>query len=392
MDSARHSLFAVAETNYGVTPATPALKTIRHTSASPALSKQTFASEELRADRQQYDFRHGVKQTGGDIMGELSYAAYDDFLEAVLCGTWAAKAAPYTASTISAAAADNSINDSANGLPVLMPGDKVTIAGFTGAGTTANQTSLTVVSSTLGKMVLAVDTGHPAFVNDAAGEAVTVTTLTQRLKCGTTRRSFSLLRYFADAGAGQKGYHIFTGQELNKLTLTATPNPPVKLSFGLLGKTQGAPSDTAPAGSTYPAAPTGAVMDLMSGIVRENGAASAIVSEFTLTLENGLEPRPVLGSDSTIKPSIGRCSVTGQITAYFEDSGLLEKFLNETESSFDVLAKDALGNGYRFLMPRIKYNGGQPDTQGQAAITAAYPIQALADSGASALIIEKIPA
>src|SRR6478736_4239215 len=94
-DSARHGLFAIAEVTYGTTPAvTPALKTIRHTGTTLALSKGTFMSEELRPDRQIVDFRHGVRQTGGDMDHELSYGSLDDFLEAVLMGTWAVKAAP----------------------------------------------------------------------------------------------------------------------------------------------------------------------------------------------------------------------------------------------------------------------------------------------------------
>ena len=50
-------------------------------------------------------------------------------------------------------------------------------------------------------------------------------------------------------------------------------------------------------------------------------------------IENGISPKYVVGSKETIRPSIGRYKVTGQVSAYFEDSYLLEKFINEASSS-----------------------------------------------------------
>lgn len=91
--------------------------------------------------------------------------------QATVAGVTASpRLAAYTASTISAAAADNSINDSATALPLLLPGEKVLIAGFT--GTSANNQLAVVVSSTTAKLVVATPT---PLVNDAAGEAVTLT-------------------------------------------------------------------------------------------------------------------------------------------------------------------------------------------------------------------------
>ena len=388
MDSSRHALHAVVEATYGTTPATPAFKTIRHAGTTLALAKGSMLSDEIRSDRQIYDYRHGNRQTGGEITGELSYGSYDDFLEAVLGGTWAAKAAPYTAGTISAAAADNSINDSANGLPLLDAGDQVTIAGFTGASTTANQTKLVVVSSTTAKMVLS---GGTAFINDAAGESVTVTTLTNRLKVGQTRRSFTLMRQFADdISASPKPFHVFPGQEFNTLKLTVGIEKIIAIVFGILGQTASDPSLLAPTGSTYTAFNTKPVMDTFNGTVKEGGSTIAIVTELSLAMENGMTPRFVVGDDKTIKPHIGRTNLTGQLTAYFEDVTLLQKFMSQTESSLAVVVTDGLGNKYRIGIPRLKYTGGQVDTQGGGALTIPLPFQALYDTTtATTLFIDR---
>lgn len=388
-DSSRHSLHAVAESAYGTTPATPAFKTIRHTGTNLGLSKSSIVSEELRADRQLTDVRHGTKQVGGDISGELSYGTYDDFLEAVLCGTWAVKAAPYIASTISAAAADNSINDSANLLPILTPGDKVTIAGFTG-DVANNRAGAVVVSSTASKLVIS---GGVPLVNDAAGESVTITTLTSVLKAGVVRRSFSILRHFSDLLEADQPFHRFVGVELNKVSLSVAVNAIVKAVFSAIGQDMIDPAGTAPAGSTYPAANTNSPMDSFSGLLYEGGTVIAVITEITAELENGIQPKFVVGSDVTKKPSIGRSNLTGQITAYFENSALLTKFINETDSSIVFYLADLAGNQYRITIPRLKYNGGQPDTQGQGAITLALPFQALLDSvSGSNIIVERIAA
>jgi hypothetical protein len=378
MDSARHALHYIAEVTFGVTPAvTPAFQTLRHTGTTLALSKGSMLSEELRADRQIQDYRHGVRQTGGDLNTEVSYGTLDSLLEAVLCGTWAAKVAPYAAMTISAAAADNSINDSANGLPILDVGDKVTISGFT--GTVGNNQSGVVLTSTAGKMTLTTVT---PFVDDAAGEEVTVTTNVQRLKAGVVRRSFSILRHFSDGAAGSKPYHLFVGQELNTLNLSIGVEAIVTAGFGVIGKNQSDPSETAPAGATFVAGNTNAVMDSFAGALQEGGAAIATVTELTLTLENGVTPRPTVGSDQVqIAAGIGRSNLTGQLTAYAEDESLIEKFItNNVESSIKVLLADAAGNKLRIGLPRIKYTGGQQDTQGQGSITIPLPFQALYDA------------
>lgn len=75
-----------------------------------------------------------------------------------------------TAVTISAAASDNSINDSGVGFPMLYPSAKIWIAGFT--GTPGNNGVATVVSRTAGKIIISGIT----LVDDAAGESVTIVT------------------------------------------------------------------------------------------------------------------------------------------------------------------------------------------------------------------------
>jgi hypothetical protein len=80
----------VVNTAFGVTPANPSFKTARVTSGGLRTNKQTGTSDERQADRNVRDeFLLGLG-AGGNYAAELSYGTFDDWFEAVLCGTWAA--------------------------------------------------------------------------------------------------------------------------------------------------------------------------------------------------------------------------------------------------------------------------------------------------------------
>src|SRR4029077_17518774 len=53
-----------------------------------AFTKDTYQSNEIRADRQIADFRHGVRRVAGNISGELSPFSYKDLFEASFRANW----------------------------------------------------------------------------------------------------------------------------------------------------------------------------------------------------------------------------------------------------------------------------------------------------------------
>ncbi len=302
----RHSMGFITEAAFGVTPNNPAFKALRHVSTTLGLSKESLQSNELRADRQIADFRHGNKSITGDIGVELSYGSFDDLLEAVLGGTWAA------------------------------------------------------------------DT-------PSAGIA--------QLKAGIVRRSFSIERHFEDVDQ----YLRFTGVNFNTLSLSVAPNAMVTGTLGMMGKGM-TTSATALSGSTYPAATTTSPFDSFTGTINENNSAIAIITDLSLNLDNGMSTTYVVGSSETLDPSIGRSNVTGSITAYFENTVLLNKFVNETETSIDFTLTDVAGNTYFFDLPRIKYNSGQPDVTDENPVTITFDFQALRDTTtATNILIQRNP-
>lgn len=209
------------------------------------------------------------------------------------------------------------------------------------------------------------------------------------LKADVVRRSFSVLRYFSDMASGGKPYHLFTGVEFGGFKLKCTADAMVTGSFSVLGKSM-ALSTTAPAGATLGTPSVTSPMDSFSGALTEGGSTLAVVTEVELSLENALAPRFVVGSKTTIRPSIGRSNMSGKMTAYFEDSSLVDKFINETSSSLQFVLT-AGANSYTFKLGNIKYTGGQPDVKGEGPITLAMPWQAVYDpDDLSQIVITKV--
>lgn len=433
-DASRHKLFIVAEDVYGVTPTNPTFTALRHTGTTLGMAKGTQLSEELRADRHISDYRHGTRQIGGDISFELSYGgAFDLLLAAVLCGTWApasiggaiaasgiltldtqptagdtmtigstvytfraaadfdtageipigASLAATQASVIAAIEGTDGINTAHTGVSVgLFDGDdELTITALT-AGTAGNSIA-TTETFTAGTNLFGAAT---LTGGAAAGASVDV------LVVGTTRRSFSILRVFEDMGPSAKKYHLFTGCEFNTFQLSVTPEGITSGSFSIIGRDAGL-SDNAPAGSTFGTLSTSRVFNGFGGSVSEDGSPIAVATEITATLENGIEPRFVIGDDKTIRPSIGRSNLSGTLGAWFEDAELIGKFYDEENSSLDFTLTDPDGNSLRFTIPNISFTGGQPDVSGQAAIPLSIPFQALLDPSLNTSFrIAKIPA
>lgn len=386
-NGSRHSMRYIAESTYGTTPATPAFKPIRHTSTTLGLSKESLQSEEIRDDRQIADFRHGTYQVGGDMNIELSFASFDDLLEAVLLGTWTSTK---TTGAQSFSATVGTVVRSAGSFLTdgFAVNDVVINSGFTNAG---NNGRFRISALTATVMTLTALEGQTMVV-EAAAAGRQVNSLRAILKAGTVRRSFTVERFFGDILTIDKPYHRFTGVEFNTLALAISANAMITGTLGVLG--QNMTTDTAiVAGATYAAPTTTSPLDSFTGTLNEAGTPIAVITEIQLNVENGLEARFVVGSKASIRPSIGRSNCSGQITAYFENSLLLDKFINETESNIVFELPDGAGNKYIFTLPRIKYNGGQPDVEGEGPITLSMPFQALLNAATSTNIqIERVPA
>lgn len=363
----RHAIAIGTESSFGITPGGPSTTLQRNTGTTLNLSKESFTSEEIRADRQIEFSRHGNKQVGGDINFELSYGGIDDILESVMFSTWTA-----TSGTASGATTDSAgyaigittINLASAGTGTIIVGDVITFAGDSNpyvvlTGDTDVSDAGSVVIQAPG-LIVAIATS-PA--------AITIRS-TDLLKVGTTQKSMFIERRFADISK----FLLYNGCVANTLSLSMTPGQIVTGSVGLVGsKLTTSSSEVA----TPAAATTDDAFSGFEGVLLEGGTEIAIVTSVSLNLTNGVEANFVIGTDETPQLSTGRSNLTGTLTAFFEDLTLLDKFINETESSLRITLTDPAFKLLQINAPRIKYNGGDVPVSGEQSLQIDMPFQAL---------------
>lgn len=189
---------------------------------------------------------------------------------------------------------------------------------------------------------------------------------------GVTRRSFTIERFHADVGK----YLRSTGCNFNSMSLSIAPNSMVTGSFGVIGKSMSV-SGSLLTDATYADDTTSEPFDSFTGSITEGGSSIATITSLELTVDNGAEALYVVGSDSTLLPSVGKSMVTGTVTAYFENSTLIDKFIAETSSALVFVLTDLDGSSYTFTLPNIKYNSGNPEVSGPGAVTVSLDFIAL---------------
>lgn len=200
---------------------------------------------------------------------------------------------------------------------------------------------------------------------------------TNVLKIGTTPKFFS----FEDAANEIDQFRLFTGMSVSTLNVSIAPNQMVTGTFDMVGKTMTQAATTASTGGAPTASSTNAPFDSYSGTIEDGGSGLAIVTSLDFSLTNSFAPTFVIGSDSAQQLEFGRAIVEGTMTVYYEDATLINKFLNETESSLSVSVDDPTGaSSYTFDFPRVKYNGAAVPVQNPASRLITIPFVSLFDT------------
>jgi len=356
--SNRVALRQIPEVTWGTTPTTPTLDAVRFTAESLNYNANFVTSEEIRADRMTPDTVQVSSQGGGDISGELSYATYDDFIQAALYGTWTTAASaegaqtdisitktggtPNTWTIDSAALADFSDNS-------FVVGQFVRVTGFTVAGTFYAQiTSIAALSLGIAPMT--------DVASEVAGDSVVVTPL-DYVRNGTTKRSFTIQKEFGDLATPE--FWNFTGARIATWDLELTTGSILTTSFGVLAK-DAVMTESQFGSATLNAANTNTVMNAVDNIASivfdgDPGSSTFYFNSLSISLDNALRGQEAVGTLGLIGVEAGRISLTGNVELYFENSSLLDNFRAATAFSISFLAQDAAGNSYVVTIPRAKY-------------------------------------
>lgn len=305
-------ILAKAEVSYGVDP-TPAPaddailvseinSAFEANNVDRALIRPYFGNSEQLLGTRSVRLGYSVEFVGaGPDGGAPGWAR---LLEACAMDGTAAAPVTITASTISAAAADNSFNDSANGFGSFTAGMAVKVSGFT--GNTANNLTGIITTAAAGKLTIAGTDGD-AIVDDAAGEAVTITACARYDLVPITDSVPSLTQYYYRDGTLRKAL----GSRGNATLRLNAGELPV-LAFEFRGKDGGLTAVALPTDADFsafmtPQIPTDAnTLDLvLGGTISTSGAVA--ISGGTSIPSLGLEV--ALGNNTPLVPLIGEESV-----------------------------------------------------------------------------------
>jgi hypothetical protein len=196
---------------------------------------------------------------------------------------------------------------------------------------------------------------------------------TNVLKVGTVPKYFSIEDYAADIDQAR----LFTGCSVNTLSVALAPNAMVTGTFGIVGKDMTISATE----KTQDAATGAAPFDAYSGDLEIGGSVAAIVTAMDFTVTNGFAPTFVVGDDSAPSLEVGNAVIEGSMSVYFEDETILNRFINETETSLKVTVGDneATPNTLEFFFPRCKINSADVGVDGPTSRMIALSFVALRD-------------
>lgn len=348
-DSNRGRLAFVPETTFNVTPNTPTMQVVRFTSAEFNAAKESVVSAEVRSDRMVSAIMEAAQTSDGNIAFELSLGGtFDTLLEAALAGTWS------TALNVSNVAVTSGNVFGATGIGTnVVVGQWIYASGFSNAANNGwhRVTAVTANAVTVAT-TLTVAAADPA--QRVRGRI---------LRNGTQKRSFSFEKAFLDVGQ----YFLYRGQRVATAALTASAGQIVTGSFTTMGaSTQHNSSQFAstltPATSVYPvnaAANVGAIFEGDS-----YSALTTAIQGFSLNIDNALRNQMATSTKTPAGIGYGRQTVTGTLSAYFQNTALYQKFLNHTATALSFSFEDDAGNAMRVTLPRVYFTSDTPNIPG----------------------------
>lgn len=356
--SNRVTLRYVAESSFGITPASPTLQNLRFVSESLNYNADFIVSEEIRADRMVPDTVQVSASAAGDINGELSYGTYDDIIEAAMFSDWITNATnegaqsditltktggtPNTWDITSAALADFTDNN-------FVIGQVVRILGYATAGTFyARITSIAT-------LVLGIAPFQDV-ATEASGASISVEPL-EFVRNGVIAKSFTIQKEFGDLVTPE--FWNFTGSRIGTFGLELATGSILNASFSAMAL-DAVMTESQFGSASIVAANVNTVMNAVDNVATitfdgDAGGTPFFFNALSIDLDNGLRGQEAISTLGFLGIEPSRLSITGSIELYFESSELFDNFRAATSFSLDFRVADPSGNEYVITIPRAKY-------------------------------------
>jgi len=367
------------EATFGIVPASPTLKTFRGTLGSKFdLKRDTFISNEMSPTQQDIAMSYGTGQGSCNLPFDFSYGSFDDFLEALMGGTW-------TGNVLKCGVIDRSFGfeDQVSEIGVYEQNTGVVVTGM----------NLDVKSN-------AVITGSfDGIFKDQRGPQVQGASLAFDSTAKTITRATG--SWITD-GFAVGDPVLVTGAADADNNLASVPITVLTDTVMTLGSATGMVTRTSATGATVAmgtlgaaaAANTNSPFDSFTGALIEGGVTIGYITGLSLKLARASQANfGILSATAKTAQSItrGKFVLTGTLSAYFVDQALKRKFLNGLTSSIAFTLGDGLSKSYTFNMGTVKYTANTRDRV-ENAMTETAEFKALYDTtDTSTLKITRIP-
>jgi hypothetical protein len=365
------------ESAWGVLAGATSAKLLRRVTASFNLMKEAYESGEIRTDRQVADFRHGVRSAEGSLNGELSAAAYSEFMGSIV-------GKDFVAVTLGAAA---QVTVTASGTTYtlvratgswLTDGVKVgMVVRASGLTATADNARNLLVASLTATTAVVVPLNTTALTAQASATSVTLTSPGKQTfvpATGHTDDSYTVEEFYADIAQSE----VYTGMKLNSMSVQLPATGLTTVDFAFAGK------DLTQTGTTqYFTSPTAqssnGIFAAVNGVLLVAGAPVALITSADFSVERATENATAVGSNSVSEIFTGRIRVTGNLSVYFQDEAFRGYFNDETAVSI-VLSitadSSAASNFITFTLPKVKLGSFTKDDN-ELGLVASSSFQAL---------------
>lgn len=378
------------EATFGVPVVASSCYALRNTGESLDYAISTITSSEIRSDRAITDLITTDADASGGFNFELNYGEYDWFIESLLQSTYTAfgvngvgavipTSATFAANTLTAGAATSG----ASIFTSLVLGQWVKIAG----SSNPLQNIWAQVSTTVAPTATVLTFEGTPFTGATGTGGAAVTVSASRLSNGTTQRSATIERAFQDVTQ----FFTHRGQTVQSMSLDVSTGGLVTGSFDFIGRdviragTTGLNATIVASGNTNILSATNSVANILEG-----GAllTNTFIQSLQMTYNNNLRGQKAIGVLGNADIGSGSIDLKLNLSIYFANGTIYDKFLNNTASSFSFRLQDTAGNGYVITLPRTKINSATVNAGSiNTDLSASFEITALLDPVTSRMIL-----
>ena len=375
------SHYYVMEVTPGITPTTPEWTKIRNTGGVPTIIKDALISDELDDSREITGVRVGNEQAQGEYSVELSQTSQDGLIANAMSSTWV--------TGISVTSEDIAVDDTLKTF-TRASGDNVADGIVAGDLIRYNNLSATNATPFIATAVTETVITGTGITHALSPETLASTATTgDKIGTGSLCSTMSILTWYRGKCGTVDQYVVTKGVEFTGFSFEVAVNAQVTGSFPLLGRSQD--FNGLPSGSTFAAETTTRAFAGVDGKVLVDGAVEAFTTSGTLTNDNEASAQFVLDDKSVSFVERGRATNTVSMSGFMANVDLLQRFLNETETSVTFVL-NGLDGAMSFSYPKTFLTAVTPEISGATSITQSLEGTATGSKTQSSVTIQRLAA